>query len=124
MPPEVTVIPLFAVIPLLAVSSLDTVTASWNVAVLVATSWEQVRSFPSYHPPAFARTHSYVATVFPPIVMFAADTVVTLNVAVLETLRLVKEPVAAVIVPVFVMSVCVIPDNVVDRFVTSFMECV
>ena len=58
-------------------------------------------------------------------VMSALEWVCPLN-ATFEppTVKLVKEPVAAVTVPVFVMSVYVIPDNVVDRFVTSFMECV
>ena len=56
-------------------------------------------------------------------VMSALEWVCPLN-ATFEppTVKLVKEPMAAVTVPVFVMSVYVIPDNVVDRFVTSFME--
>jgi hypothetical protein len=64
------------------------------------------------------------ATFEPPTVKAFAEIVVAVNDAVPVTFKLVKEPVAAVTVPVFVMSVYVIPDNVVDRFVTSFMECV
>ena len=64
------------------------------------------------------------ATFEPPTVKAFAEMVVAVNDAVPVTFKLVKEPVAAVTVPVFVMSVYVIPDNVVDRFVTSFMECV
>lgn len=64
------------------------------------------------------------ATFEPPTVKASAEMVVAVNDAVPVTFKLVKEPVAAVTVPVLVMSVYVIPVNVVDRFVTSFMECV
>lgn len=88
-----------------------------------------MRSVSSYHPPAFAKTQGYVATVSPPMVMFPADTLVTLNVAVLVTLRLVKLPlvpdiVAALIVPVLVMLVYVMPVRLAARLVTSAMACV
>ena len=106
-----------------------TVTVLLKLAALLTDSFEHVRSLPSYHPPAFARTQGYVATVSPPMVMLPAETLVTLKVAVLVTLRLVKLPlvpdiVAALIVPILVMSVDVMPVSVVDRFVMSFMECV
>ena len=63
------------------------------------------------------------------MVMLPADTLVTLKVAVLVTLRLVKLPlvpdiVAALIVPVLVMLVYVMPVRLAARLVTSAMECV
>ena len=108
---------------------MDTVTLLWNNAELATVSFEQVRSLPSYHPPAFARTQGYVATVSPPMVMLPADTLVTLKVAVLVTLRLVKLPVvpdivAALIVPVLVMLVYVMPVRLAARLVTSAMAWV
>lgn len=63
------------------------------------------------------------ATFEPSTVKASAEMVIAVKLAA-ETFKLVKEPVAAVIVPDFVMSVYVIPDNVADRFVTSFMEWV
>ena len=122
-PPELTVR------PLLAVSILDTVTLLWNNAELATVSFEHVRSLPSYHPTAFARTQGYVATVSPPMVMLPADTLVTLKDAVLVTLRLVKLPVvpdivAALIVPVLVMLVYVMPVRLAARLVTSAMAWV
>lgn len=106
-----------------------TVTVLLKLAALLTDSFEQVRSLPSYHPPAFARTQGYVATVSPPMVMLPADTLVTLKDAVLVTLRLVKLPVvpdivAALIVPVLVMLVYVMPVRLAARLVTSAMAWV
>ena len=121
--------PALTVRPLLAVSILETVTLLWNTAELVAVSFAHVRSVPGVHPLlTLARTQGYVATTSPLMVMFPAETVVTLKVAVSATLRLVKLPVvpdivAALIVPVLVMSVYVMPVIVADRPVTSLMEC-